>query len=64
MAIDRYVMNHRLLIRMQRSGNVFCEVCHKPIVEGQRVVWVTRVIARHYGCPVPATSKTNDPILT
>lgn len=62
MVPDRYTINHRLLIKMQRGGHVFCAVCLKPIVEGQQVVWVKRETAIHKQCAVPFAKKRNAPI--
>jgi len=59
MAPDRYIINHRLLIRMQRSGHVSCEVCHKPIVEGQRILWEKSTVG-HEDCTIAITKKRND----
>jgi hypothetical protein len=59
MALDRYVINHGLLIRMQRSGNVFCEVCHKPIVEGQVVYWIKRSGVIHADCAIAPRQLTS-----
>ncbi len=50
MAINHYVITHRLLIRIQKKGNVFCAICHKPIVEGQRVATRKCTAVRHEEC--------------
>ncbi|MCW4029707.1 MAG: hypothetical protein NWE92_08680 [Candidatus Bathyarchaeota archaeon] len=50
MAINHYVINHRLLIRMQKDGHIFCAICHKPIVEGQRVASRKGSAVRHEDC--------------
>jgi hypothetical protein len=50
MALNRYVINHRLLIRMQKHGCVFCVICHQPIVEGQRVASRKGTSVRHEEC--------------
>ncbi len=62
MTANRYMINHRVLIRMQRNGYVFCAVCHEPIVEGQRVVWVGSDAVLHEACVTAVAKKKNQPI--
>ena len=50
MALNHYVINHRLLIQMQKNGNIFCAICHQPIVEGQRVASRKATSVRHEDC--------------
>ena len=50
MATNHYTINHRQLIRIQRKGNVFCLICHQPIVEGQRVATRKSTAVRHEEC--------------
>ena len=49
-ALNHYVINHRLLIQMQKNGCVFCAICHQPIVEGQRVASRKSSAVRHEEC--------------
>jgi hypothetical protein len=50
MALNHYVINHRLLIQMQKKGSIFCAICHQPIVEGQRVASRKSSAVRHEEC--------------
>jgi hypothetical protein len=50
MALNHYVINHRLLAQMQKNRNVFCAICHQPIVEGQRVASRKATAVRHEEC--------------
>jgi hypothetical protein len=50
MALNHYVINHRLLIQMQKKGCIFCAICHQPIVEGQRVASRKSTAVRHEEC--------------
>jgi hypothetical protein len=50
MATNHYVMSHRLLVLIQKKGCVFCPICHKPIVEGQRVATRKSSTVRHEDC--------------
>jgi hypothetical protein len=50
MALNHYVITHRLLIQVQRRGCVLCAICHKPIVEGQRVAARKTTAVRHEEC--------------
>ncbi|MGE5555134.1 MAG: hypothetical protein ACM3UY_02560 [Methanocella sp.] len=50
MAINHYVMNHRLILRTQKKGRNFCLICHQPILEGQRVATRKSTALRHEEC--------------
>jgi hypothetical protein len=50
MALIHYVINHRLLVQMQKNRNVFCAICYQPIVEGQIVASRKATAVRHEEC--------------
>ncbi|MCW3983892.1 MAG: hypothetical protein NWE96_07835 [Candidatus Bathyarchaeota archaeon] len=50
MATNHYVINHRLMLRIQKKGTLSCLICHKPILEGQRVAARKATALRHEEC--------------
>ncbi|MCL5876819.1 MAG: hypothetical protein M1540_03300 [Candidatus Bathyarchaeota archaeon] len=50
MATNHYVINHRLMLRIRKKGNLSCLICHKPILEGQRVAARKATALRHEDC--------------
>ncbi|MGD6850646.1 MAG: hypothetical protein ACQCN6_01135 [Candidatus Bathyarchaeia archaeon] len=50
MTTNHYVLTHRHIIRIQKKGNLNCLICHKPILEGQRVATHKCTALRHEEC--------------
>ena len=50
MAINHYVINNRLMLRVKKKGSPVCLICHKPIVAGQRVAARKATALRHEEC--------------
>ncbi|MDR0470140.1 MAG: hypothetical protein LBH79_00235 [Nitrososphaerota archaeon] len=50
MPTNHYVLNHRHIVRIQKKGQLLCLICHKPILEGQRVATRKCTALRHEEC--------------
>ncbi|MGD6806086.1 MAG: hypothetical protein ACQCN4_03915 [Candidatus Bathyarchaeia archaeon] len=50
MAVNHYVITHRHIMRVEKKGQLLCLICHKPILEGQRVATRKATAIRHEEC--------------